>query len=198
MSASRDRILRSVRAGLPGALPRPNRVPEAVRFDEPARAFEQHLEGAGGQCLRVPDVSGIEAALAALDPPPDPARSVGRGGFAGRAPEASWDALARLDLVVLDGSVAVAESGAVWVVPRTRAERAAAFLAERLVLCVPESGLVHDLHQAYARIELAEPAFGCFIAGPSKTADIEQALVIGAHGPRSLYVLLYGETGPTS
>jgi L-lactate dehydrogenase complex protein LldG len=36
--------------------------------------------------------------------------------------------------------------------------------------------------------------WGCFIAGPSKTADIEQSLVIGAHGARSMVIfLLEGE-----
>ncbi len=46
-------------------------------------------------------------------------------------------------------------------------------------------------HEAYQRIEVGN-GFGCFISGPSKTADIEQALVIGAHGPRSATVFLIG------
>ncbi len=46
------------------------------------------------------------------------------------------------------------------------------------------------MHQAYERLTLARPGFRIFISGPSKTADIEQALVIGAHGPRSTTVFL--------
>ena len=51
---------------------------------------------------------------------------------------------------------------------------------------------VSDMHAAYARLAERPIGYGMFIAGPSKTADIEQALVIGAHGPRSCTVLLVG------
>jgi L-lactate dehydrogenase complex protein LldG len=49
---------------------------------------------------------------------------------------------------------------------------------------------VPNLHQAAKEITLASGEFGVFIAGPSKTADIEQALVVGAHGACSLNVYL--------
>jgi L-lactate dehydrogenase complex protein LldG len=48
------------------------------------------------------------------------------------------------------------------------------------------------MHQAYDALTFGRAEFGTFIAGPSKTADIEQSLVIGAHGPRSLTVFCIG------
>jgi L-lactate dehydrogenase complex protein LldG len=48
------------------------------------------------------------------------------------------------------------------------------------------------MHDAYARIVIPTPGFALWLSGPSKTADIEQALVIGAHGARSCTVLLVG------
>jgi L-lactate dehydrogenase complex protein LldG len=48
------------------------------------------------------------------------------------------------------------------------------------------------MHQAYERLQGREYNFGVFIAGPSKTADIEQSLVLGAHGARTMTVFLVG------
>ena len=98
--------------------------------------------------------------------------------------------MADLDFALVGAELGVAENGAVWVTGRERSQRAVCFIAEHLALVLPASLLVDDMHRAYERISFREPGYGTFIAGPSKTADIEQALVIGAHGARSLTVFL--------
>ena len=57
---------------------------------------------------------------------------------------------------------------------------------------VRADAIVNDMHEAYAALRFDGAGFGVFIDGPSKTADIEQALVIGAHGPRSCTVFVVG------
>ncbi len=98
--------------------------------------------------------------------------------------------LEKLDACVAPGEWAVAENGAVWLTHEAIPHRAALFIAQHLVLVVPASNLVNNMHEAYSRIKFDAAEFGVFISGPSKTADIEQSLVVGAHGARSLSVVL--------
>nr|WP_256534367.1 LUD domain-containing protein [Lewinella sp. JB7] len=98
--------------------------------------------------------------------------------------------MAGVDVTVLRARLGVAENGAMWVSETEAVHRVLPFITQHLVLVVRTSDLVGTMHEAYRRIDVAETGFGVFIAGPSKTADIEQSLVIGAHGPRSLTVCL--------
>lgn len=104
--------------------------------------------------------------------------------------------VASLDWLVASGQFAVAENGAIWVQPADAVQRAMLFLTQYLVLVVSRRQMLMHLHDAYARIQQqwqhdgAAARFGVFVSGPSKTADIEQSLVIGAHGCRSLQVFL--------
>jgi L-lactate dehydrogenase complex protein LldG len=65
-------------------------------------------------------------------------------------------------------------------------------LTQHLARVVPASRLVNDMHEAYEKVRLPRPGYGCFVSGPSKTADIDQSLVIRAHGARSCTVFLVG------
>lgn len=95
-----------------------------------------------------------------------------------------------LGLAILDGQFGVAENGAIWLEDSNLGLRALPFITEHLVIVLDRKNLVETMHQGYDRIGNAESGFGLFIAGPSKTADIEQSLVIGAHGAKSLRVVL--------
>lgn len=97
--------------------------------------------------------------------------------------------LHNLDLAIVKGEFAVAENAAVWVKNKNNKHRALYFIANNIVIIVSKDDIVNNMHEAYERIEFEEAGFGVFISGPSKTADIEQSLVIGAHGPKSGYVI---------
>lgn len=97
------------------------------------------------------------------------------------------------DVGIVRGEVGVAENGCIWI-PQTMKEKAVLFISEYLVIFLDKKNVVNNMHEAYARIDM-DPKynFGTFISGPSKTADIEQALVMGAQAARGVTVVLLGE-----
>ena len=100
----------------------------------------------------------------------------------------------KVDVGVIKGSFGVAENGCIWI-PQTMKERALCFASEYLVILLQKSDIVDNMHEAYALIDQRpdyfEPyGFGTFISGPSKTADIESALVYGAQAARGVTVIL--------
>lgn len=93
------------------------------------------------------------------------------------------------DVAVVAGEIGVAENAAVWIPQRVK-YKALYFIAEKLVIILDRHRIVSNMHEAYDKIKNEKYEFGTFISGPSKTADIEQALVIGAHGSRDVLVIL--------
>ena len=102
---------------------------------------------------------------------------------------ADAQALNGTDVGVVEGQIGVAENGCVWI-PQPMKEKAVCFICEYLVIVLPKSGIVDNMHDAYARISMPSTGLGTFISGPSKTADIEQALVMGAQAARGVTVVL--------
>ena len=97
--------------------------------------------------------------------------------------------LADVEVLEIDGQFGVAENGAIWLTEEAMPHRVAPFICQHLVINVTK--ILPNMHAAYAELKKPNSSFGLFLAGPSKTADIEQSLVIGAHGARSLTVVIH-------
>lgn len=98
--------------------------------------------------------------------------------------------LENVELTLIKAHFGVVENSALWVTDALLGQRVTAFITQYLAIIVNKKDIVATMHQAYNRIGNQEYGFGTFIAGPSKTADIEQSLVLGAHGARGLMVFL--------
>jgi L-lactate dehydrogenase complex protein LldG len=183
---------------------RPSVCPPLVDYDPPRRfadlqrEFAAAVEIVAGECIAVGNSDELEQRLEEI-----PAYAAARqilsavpgSGLRANIDDATLSdphQLASLDFALVPGEFGVAENGAVWVNGSGLRHRAVYFVAQHLALAIPAAALVEDMHQAYGRLSFGGPAFGTFLAGPSKTADIEQALVIGAHGARTLTVFLVG------
>lgn len=194
--ASRAEILAALRRAAPAVAPLPDLSGLGVQFADPAAQFAEALAGVGGTCLRVVDGAAARAALAELPVHRDSTRMISLVDELGRSdldPAALSDPreLDGVDLAILPGELAVAENGAVWLDSSALPQRALFVVTQHLVLVVDSRNVVNDMHEAYASLGPIR-SHGVFISGPSKTADIEQALVIGAQGARTVTVLLVG------
>lgn len=194
---SRDFILGRIRKALPQSAPLPEVInsPDWQTFPDPWARFAEVLGSVGGQVVRC---SSLDQANQHLESMPlwstaqvrySAVDGIGDTSAATAAAVHPHE-LENVDFAVLRGHLAVAENGAVWVTDDTLVHRVLYFIPQHMALVVPADCIVHNMHQAYSRIPVGSHRFAGFISGPSKTADIEQSLVIGAHGARSLTVYL--------
>ncbi|HVT26520.1 MAG TPA: LUD domain-containing protein [Lacipirellulaceae bacterium] len=201
---SKEIILGSIRRNrpAPGELPCLNE--SWTKFVDPRKKFIEVLESVGGKAIVARDQNDLAKQIESLPQIAD-AQTVASlvSGFGSRnidvAAMDSPHGLSHVDVAILPGEFGVAENAAVWVTDRQVPLRVLYFLCQHLTLVIPAASIVDHMHAAYDRLiahdrfghdTATSRHFGVFIAGPSKTADIEQSLVIGAHGPRSLTVCL--------
>lgn len=197
--SARERILARVRAAASHALAAPPRFEPSPRRADFA-AFAERLAAAGGEAVGPIASAALGASVA------ERCRAWAGGGrvlasaaasaLLGDGPwrEIPHDAAPRdfadVAVAIFVGAFGVAENGAVGLDGREASPRVLPVLCERLILLLDARRIVPEMHAAFAALPegaLAQHHF-TFVAGPSKTADIEGALVLGAHGPRELAV----------
>lgn len=194
--SAREAILRAVRTARPASVALPDLDAARSTFPpsdpEILQRFVEAARAAGADVV-VSEPAVLEQVLRTVAPEATRVLSM-IPSVRGTVTQSTAQALAEVELFVCEAVLGVAENGAAWVPLSRLGSRAAVFLAEHVVIVLDRTAIVSDLHEAYDSIDVAGEAFGIFIAGPSKTADIEQSLVIGAHGPKRLTLVLLGTT----
>jgi L-lactate dehydrogenase complex protein LldG len=170
---------------------------KAITYPEPLVQFVKMTEMVGGQVIEVDPGRDINVLIRELFPDAkEIASNLPEITIATRNPDTVGRArdLNGTDVGVIRGKFGVAENACIWI-PQTMKEKAVCFISENLIILLPKSQIVNNMHEAYKRIEFDKEydGYGTFISGPSKTADIAQVLVMGAQAARSATIFLLPE-----
>ena len=193
--SSREKILAAVRANKPG----PRELPEVnipVSYEGLVEKYTQVATAIGAKVFQVNSVDEIKARLKDLfDASKRWVSSLPEFTDVAETDIANVDphSLENVELSIIKPFLGVAENGANWVPEQNVPQRIVPFICQHLVMVLEAKSIVPTMHQAYEITAGKEYGYGAFIAGPSKTADIEQSLVLGAHGPRSLTIFIISE-----
>jgi L-lactate dehydrogenase complex protein LldG len=190
---SRESILQKIRQNKPSFQALPEAISFVSEFDNLTHKFGSVLESIGGYVKVLPDYQAVLLDIKATFS--DKTQIMTALPELAELSDFDFDGndvhqLETVNLAILKGSLGVAENGAIWLSENQMLYRVLPFITQHLILIIEEKSLVSNMHEAYKKINIMQEGFGAFIAGPSKTADIEQSLVIGAHGARSLQVYI--------
>lgn len=165
-----------------------------IQFDNLIESYQASLKANGGTSLNLPDKGKLEGIL--LEEVGDKS-FVDLTGIITKKTSFNYEGidqpkdLADVKILIVTGKLGVAENAAIWLDDNILHQvRALPFIVERTIFILDKNNLVPTMHHAYQTLGPMDSGFGTFIAGPSKTADIEQNLVIGAHGTKSHLVVL--------
>ncbi|MBS5551972.1 MAG: LUD domain-containing protein [Bacteroides sp.] len=200
--SSREDILQSIRSNTQMRYEKPDYTSlevEAVTYSNLVEHFSEMVDMVGGRAFLLGDLKIDDVVTRRYSPRrvASTMTEVEVGGVMQKLncvtfnPDevASTAELDGTDVAIVKGCIGVCENGAVWI-QQDLEQRAIYFMAEALVILLDHRDLVNNMHEAYKRIDTGEYGYGVFISGPSKTADIEQALVLGAHGACDVMVLI--------
>lgn len=199
--SARDLILESIRRGRGEARP-PVRYAHPVQTNDLSALF---IGKARTSIASVTEIASAEEAPSAVWAIVSAAKNAARIHLPpdSNLRELPWHRALGLDLSVLAPSgddtafsaadYGVAETGTLVFLSGLRTPSAWHFLPGREIVLVRKSAILPRLEDVIARIGRENmPATMNLVTGPSRTADVEQTIELGAHGPREIHILLAG------
>ncbi len=199
MSGARENILGKISSAQNGTEPQP--LPELIRpqiKSDLIAQFSEKLELGGGNLSQVQNPEEAVALIINFIEDHQLPFSI---RSAPALKHLNWDDRLTVSYGKSDGNdltsvtpafCAIAETGSVLLLSGPHSPTSLNFLPDNHFVLVYASQLLPHLEDAWARVrqENSIPRTMNLITGPSKTADVEQTLQIGAHGPRQLRVIL--------
>jgi L-lactate dehydrogenase complex protein LldG len=187
-----------------GVVPARGQLPPAARLD----LFARMVEAAAGTVERATDAVDIPAAIAAFLRGHNLPLAIRHGDDLLLA-AVPWDRAGALevrrgasdgtDLAAVSHALgAVAETGTLVLTSGADNPTTLNFLPDVHIVVVDARDVVSDFEAMMARLRQrfgagTMPRAVNMITGPSRSADIEQTLILGAHGPRKLHVIVVGD-----
>jgi L-lactate dehydrogenase complex protein LldG len=190
---SREKILQAVLNNQPETTPLPNTSMFKGDNDERLQKYMDVFKAIGGSSYFVDDITAIKALINEhFDVSKRIVTTLAELNDVAEVLSATVDphTYEDVELAVIKADLAVAENGAVWLTDKLMGQRIIPYICQHLAVVISAESIVPTLHEAYEEIGTGDYGFGGFIGGPSKTADIEQALVLGAHGPLTMTVFI--------
>lgn len=189
----KEELLNKLRRNVVRQFDMPSKPVDGIVYSDVTNQFVEMSKTVGAKVLEVKSSDDLNSVIREAYPNARIFASSINGIEADLNPDtiASAADLNGTDVGIIQGELGVAENGCVWI-PQTMKERAVCFISEELVILLDKNNIVSNMHEAYKRIQMPHYGYGVFISGPSKTADIEQALVMGAQAARGVTVILVG------
>lgn len=192
MSARED-ILKAITVNKPSLIELPViDSSKVIQYNDLVQQFKTVLQSIGGAAIEITDLDSLKKELEAKKAAGDLVvnRVAELGTIDNSIASLTAENLAAVEIAYLKATLGVAENGSVWLYESQMGNRLLPFICQHLVIIIDRNSIVTTMHHAYQQVDTSKEGFGVFLAGPSKTADIEQSLVIGAHGARSLIVYI--------
>ena len=193
--SSREQILAKIKTNQPSLKDLPGQLEStpAAKIADPIAGFTSVLLGIGGAVVTVNSYEAIKEYIKREFDTSN--RIITTLPELSEIAEPDWQTQSphsyeNIDLAILNAHFGVAENAALWITEELMHQRVVPFICQQLAVVLNKKDIIPTMHDAYTRIGNDEYGFGVFIAGPSKTADIEQSLVLGAHGPKGMTVFV--------
>lgn len=190
---NKEDLFKKLRANTHEQYDMPDMNIDGIKYPDTYKQFVEMTKTVGGKVVEAKKDDDLNTLIKSLYPEAKVfASNLPYITIASKNPDTVTEAseLDGTDVGIVEGKVAVAENGCIWI-PQETKEKAICFISEYLVIIIDKNCVVNNMHEAYKKIEF-DPTynFGTFISGPSKTADIEQALVMGAQAARGVTVIV--------